>query len=88
MAETNALISSSFAIQFFERVVWPSSNLDMYVEEGEDSDTIAQYLVMSEGYTLEDTIRPQSFDYAVGEVVTVGGPPADTWSLLIAHPYH
>ncbi|KAL8755015.1 MAG: hypothetical protein Q9199_003945 [Rusavskia elegans] len=73
MAETNALISGSFAIQFFERVVWSSSDLDMYVEEGEDSDTIAQYLVMSEGYTLEDTIKPQSFDYAVGEVVTYKG---------------
>ena len=69
MGETNALISGSFAIQFFERKFWPDSDLDMYVKEGEESDALRRYLVMSEGYKLEES--PGAIDYMMTNLVTV-----------------
>ncbi|KAL9002532.1 MAG: hypothetical protein Q9180_009968, partial [Flavoplaca navasiana] len=65
MGELDALISGSFAIQFFERVTWPSSDLDMYVKEGEGSDALCAYLVESEGYTLQATKATGDLPYAV-----------------------
>ena len=35
MAKTDALISGSFAFQFFERTSWKPSDLDIFVEHGE-----------------------------------------------------
>ncbi|KAL8850110.1 MAG: hypothetical protein Q9221_004927 [Calogaya cf. arnoldii] len=69
MGETNALISGSFAIQFFERKFWPDSDLDMYVKEGEESDALRRYLVMSEGYKLEES--PGAIDYMMTNLVTI-----------------
>ncbi|KAL9627261.1 MAG: hypothetical protein Q9204_006697 [Flavoplaca sp. TL-2023a] len=65
MGELDVLISGSFAIQFFERVTWPSSGLDLYVEEGERSDALYAYLVDSEGYTLQTTRGFGDNDYAL-----------------------
>lgn len=48
---TNALISGSFALQFFERVTWPESDLDILVEEGDGLEEMKKYLTGSEGYT-------------------------------------
>ncbi|KAL8655751.1 MAG: hypothetical protein Q9226_002923 [Calogaya cf. arnoldii] len=69
MGETNALISGSFAIQFFERKFWPDSDLDMYVKEGEESDALRRHLVMSEGYKLED--NPDAIDHMMRNMVTI-----------------
>lgn len=51
MARTNALISGSFALQFFDRVHWPASDLDINVRQG--SDILESYLCRIEGYTLQ-----------------------------------
>ncbi len=51
MAKTNALISGSFALQFFDRVCWPASDLDINIRQG--SDTLESYLCRVEGYTLQ-----------------------------------
>ncbi len=51
MARTNALISGSFALQFFDRVCWPASDLDINIRQG--SDTFESYLCRVEGYTLQ-----------------------------------
>ena len=54
----DALISGSFAIQFFDGVVWDESDLDIYVEgargEGGEGDAaIGRYLMEKEGYKLQ-----------------------------------
>jgi len=51
MARTNALISGSFALQFFDRVHWPASDLDINIRQ--ESDTLESYLCRVEGYTLQ-----------------------------------
>lgn len=52
LGRSNALISGSFALQFFERVVWPDSDLDIMVQEGEDLERMAKHLIESEGYKM------------------------------------
>ncbi len=52
MGKCDALISGSFAIQFFERVTWPDSDLDFFVEQGEGCESFCKYLMDSEGYHL------------------------------------
>lgn len=56
LARYNALISGSFALQFFERRFWKESDLDIYVNGSDDSgshDRLDEYLVNSEGYKLQ-----------------------------------
>ena len=50
MATHNALISGSFAIQFFERVTWNESDLDIFVENKNDAAEFEQHLCEREGY--------------------------------------
>ena len=58
MAAHNALISGSFAIQFFERLHWNESDLDIFVEFHHPNPTVLeQYLCEREGYCF---IREQS----------------------------
>lgn len=68
MGELNILISGSFAIQFFERVTWPSSDLDMYVRDGKGADALRAYLVNSEGYTLQTTKGDGDLPYAMHQL--------------------
>jgi hypothetical protein len=51
----NALISGSVALQFFMRVSWPDSDMDVYVQRGEDADALETYLFTAEGYELDTT---------------------------------
>jgi len=51
LAQCNALISGSFALQFLERVVWPESDLDIFVEDGPGSLSLCDYLSNEEGYS-------------------------------------
>ena len=67
MGKYGALISGSFAIQFFERVVWEESDLDIFVEEGLDASNFEQYLCEKEGYHL--TRKQSSGDEEVYEVL-------------------
>ena len=44
MGTHNALISGSFAVQFFEGVTWSQSDLDIFVEYGSDADQMEDYI--------------------------------------------
>lgn len=39
LGQTEALISESFAIQFFMQLRWPDASLDIFVKEGENADS-------------------------------------------------
>ncbi|KAF8863521.1 hypothetical protein BDZ45DRAFT_670125 [Acephala macrosclerotiorum] len=56
MAQCDALISGSFALQFFARKVWMDSDLDIYVQSGpaKRPQAFGQYLLAEEGYTLDN----------------------------------
>lgn len=49
MAEHEALISGSFAIQFFARKFWPDSDLDVFVEQG-DGEMAMCAAAVAQGY--------------------------------------
>lgn len=56
LSKHDALISGSFALQFFERRIWQDSDLDIYADGSNDlrgPDSIGDYLVASEGYKLK-----------------------------------
>jgi hypothetical protein len=44
------LISGSFALQFFERVTWPESDLDIFVQRPGGYFPIVKYLIENEAY--------------------------------------
>lgn len=52
LGRANALISGSFALQFFERVTWPESDLDIMIRDGDGLEEMDRYLTESEGYTM------------------------------------
>ena len=64
MGKFDALISGSFAIQFFERVTWPDSDLDFFVEQGQGCESFCKYLVEAEGYKL---VRSKEQDDPTGD---------------------
>ncbi|KAA8575381.1 hypothetical protein EYC84_004550 [Monilinia fructicola] len=62
LAKHDALISGSFALQFFERRFWHDSDLDIYVDgsnELRSPDPIGEYLVEREGYKLRSAKTEQ-----------------------------
>lgn len=50
MGRHNALVSGSVALQFFERVVWKESDIDIFIEQGENAEAFGNYLIEQEGY--------------------------------------
>lgn len=52
MGKSNAIVSGSVALQFFERVVWKDSDLDIYICEGRQADAFEKYLTEEEGYKM------------------------------------
>lgn len=82
MAFCDALISGSFAIQFFERVSWRESDLDVYIEDGPDAEDFEQYLCQKEGYHVsrereeDELYLPSKVDNFRGRVI-----PASAQSL-------
>ncbi|KAI1495688.1 hypothetical protein F5X99DRAFT_109338 [Biscogniauxia marginata] len=52
LGRSNALISGSFALQFFERVVWPEADLDIMVQDGTNLEGLAKFLVEKEDYEM------------------------------------
>ena len=50
MAKHDALISGSFVVQYFERVTWKDSDLDVFIKHGESADVFGRYLVSEEEY--------------------------------------
>ncbi|KAL8893571.1 MAG: hypothetical protein Q9192_005134 [Flavoplaca navasiana] len=71
MGELDALVSGSFAIQFFERVTWLSSDLDMYVKAGARAYALRTYLANSEGYTLQTTKGTGDLPYAMRQLTRI-----------------
>ncbi|KAK8206878.1 hypothetical protein M8818_004713 [Zalaria obscura] len=50
MGKCGALISGSFALQFFERANWEDADLDIFVEDGADAAEMVQYVEQIEHY--------------------------------------
>lgn len=61
LGEYNAIVSGSFALQFFDRVVWPESDLDIFILDSRQEGFMA-YLCESEGYVC-DTTEPRAMEY-------------------------
>ncbi len=73
MAEADALISGSFGLQFFDRVVWEDSDLDIYVKgnwEDAGPNSFCEHLVQVEGYTLKNTMEMEEYQ---DQVITISG---------------
>jgi len=63
----NALISGSFALQFFERPAkWTAADMDIYVEFGDDLAGLSLYLVEQEGY-IKQPVTVHIITYKVEE---------------------
>ena len=59
---SHALISGSFALQFFERVMWRDSELDIYVQDRKRArrcciGPVTKYLIEFEGYRFQGVDR-------------------------------
>ena len=52
LGKCDGLISGSFALQFFERVYWKESDLDIFIEVGEEARKFEHYMTNVEGYRL------------------------------------
>ncbi|KAI1418746.1 hypothetical protein F5Y12DRAFT_721893 [Xylaria sp. FL1777] len=52
LGRADALISGSFALQFFANKFWPESDLDINLRDGEGVERLGRYLVEVEGYEL------------------------------------
>ncbi|QDS77712.1 hypothetical protein FKW77_004048 [Venturia effusa] len=78
----DALVSGSFALQFFERVMWKESDLDIFVQEGAGFDNMCSHLIEKEGYALQshqaqEQLRHYHVDLLV-EIKTFVRSPSDT----------
>ena len=58
----DALVSGSLALQFFERVVWPDSDLDVFINV-KNVEAFSRYLVTEEGYTEPIETKPRQENY-------------------------
>ena len=71
MAKNDAVIAGSFALQFFERSTWRAADLDLYVQQGHQFESLTRYFMDTEGY--HPSARVESTDeYGTGAaIVTV-----------------
>lgn len=69
MGKHDVLISGSFALQFFERVFWKDSDLDVFVKRGQGAEAFGSYLCEKEGYKLLD-VKDQDV-YAMRDLTEV-----------------
>ncbi|KAI0910116.1 hypothetical protein F4823DRAFT_638049 [Ustulina deusta] len=63
LGRADALISGSFALQFFANKFWPESDLDINLREGEGVESLGKYLVEAEGYELTRNQDIELLDY-------------------------
>ncbi|GAP87797.1 hypothetical protein SAMD00023353_2801380 [Rosellinia necatrix] len=52
LGRADALISGSFALQFFANKFWPESDLDINLHGSERAERLGEYLVRAEGYEM------------------------------------
>lgn len=57
---TEALITGSFALEFFERPFWRAPNLDLVVQEGERAFGLLEYLTRCEDYVYDKEPEPDT----------------------------
>lgn len=50
MARYDALVFGSLPLQFFERVVWEESDMDVIIKGKKEADAFGEYLITAEGY--------------------------------------
>lgn len=81
LGEHDALISGSFVIQFFDGVVWPESDLDIFVENGKGASELGRHLLESEDYELVSVKDIE--EYAMGDLDKVNASRHTELSLLI-----
>lgn len=55
LRESDALISGSFAVQYFDRTIYHDSVLDIFVKKGEYARGLEEFLTLTEGYRLAYT---------------------------------
>ena len=79
MCEYEALISGSFVLQYFEKVLWEESDLDIFIKQGDGADAFAQYLVKEEGYVLVKT-QGIEIGYVANDLEVVGTPGLSQYS--------
>lgn len=64
IGKTDALVSGSPVLQYFERTSWNDSSLDIFVQAGEKADALTNYLTGNDCYRLQETetklTRPSS----------------------------
>lgn len=65
----DALISGGFALQFFERVTWKESDLDIFIESGPGPIAFGNYLTEVEGYYL--TTTKDNTEYPNSDIIEV-----------------
>ena len=53
LRKSNTVISGSLAVQFFDRVVWTESDMDLFVAEGKNAKMLRRYLREEEGYSQD-----------------------------------
>jgi hypothetical protein len=67
LRDTEAVISGSFAVQFFDRTVYRDADLDVFVEHGNHVKGLCKHLTSTEGYKLAYTRDgPKSDGLAAG----------------------
>ena len=73
MGKYDALISGSFAIQFFDHVSWTESDLDVFVEDGdgENAKAMGRYLMEQEKYEFVERTPDQRPEYSDTNVIAV-----------------
>ena len=62
MGQTGALVSGSFAVQYFERVTWEESDLDIFVKGGAGADAFGKYLMETEDYEFHTAKGQDVYD--------------------------
>lgn len=70
LGRCNALVSGSFATQFFERVTWTDADIDIYVENELQTHALRAYLEETEGYTLCFEDKGEFFKHGDRSMVT------------------
>jgi hypothetical protein len=54
LRESEAVISGSFALQFFERITCQDSDLDIFIKHGNKVGALSDHLTAVEGYQLQE----------------------------------
>ena len=71
LGRCDALVSGSFALQFFMRTLWPDSDLDIFVKHGSRSTDMERFVLDFEGYTLSNVVDGDNYASKASQIVQV-----------------